>query len=127
MTGALKTFLSSLDVRDIGAHRWQLLAPFTVNANGGRVTVPTGFVTDFASVPRLPFAFMLFAHIGHRGAVVHDYLYQTAEVPRLDADRIFRELLEAEGVSEWRAAAMFLGVRAFGRKFYAANLTRKKA
>jgi hypothetical protein len=111
-------FLTTLDVRDIDDHKWLLLAPFVVDVEGAAIVVPEGFVTDFASVPRLPITYMLFANIGHRGAVVHDYLYSTGEVPREYADLIFKELLLAEGVGEFRANAMYLGVRAAGGMYY---------
>lgn len=114
-------FLTTLDVRDVDDHQWQLLAPFVVRVDDRAIPVPAGFVTDFASVPRLPVTFMLFGNIGHRGAVVHDYLYSTGERPRAEADRIFRALLEAEGVSAARAWAMYAGVRAFGGRYYQAG------
>lgn len=111
-------FLTTLDVRDIDDHKWQLLAPFVVGVDDHAIKVPTGFITDFASVPRLPFAFMLFGNIGHRGAVVHDFLYATGEHPRAECDEIFRALLIAEGVCNTRAWAMYQGVRTFGEPFY---------
>ena len=40
------------------------------------ITVPTGFLTDFASVPRMPFVFLLFGDVAHEAAVIHDYLYK---------------------------------------------------
>ena len=107
-------FLTTLDVRDIDNHYWQLLAPFVVKVDGKLIYVPAGFITDFASVPRLPLTFMLFGNIGHRGAVVHDYLYSTGEVSRAEADAIFKALLRAEGVGAFRAGAMYLGVRIGG-------------
>ena len=42
------------------------------------ITVPTGFFTDFASVPRMPFVFLLFGDVAHEAAVIHDYLYRKA-------------------------------------------------
>lgn len=114
-------FLTSLDVRDIDNHDWQLLAAFVVEVAGKLYRVPAGFVTDFASVPRLPLAFLLFGNVGHRGAVLHDWLYRSAGVPRADADAVFREVLKAEGVGAMRAGLMYAGVRAFGSNHYGAG------
>jgi len=40
------------------------------------VTVPAGFYTDWASVPRLPWVYMKYGNTGHEAALVHDYLYR---------------------------------------------------
>ena len=111
-------FLTTLDVRDIDDHKWQLLAPFVVEVEGALIKVPAGFITDFASVPRIPLTYMLFGNIGHRAAVVHDYIYSTGIFPREYADDVFKALLQAEGVGTVRSNVMYAGVRAFGSQFY---------
>ncbi|MEH6436709.1 DUF1353 domain-containing protein [Massilia sp. DD77] len=83
------------------------------------VVVPSGFVTDFASVPRLPFTFWLFGAVAQEAAVVHDHLYSTGEVSRKLADEVFAEASKACGVSAWRRGPMWLGVRLFGAGRYA--------
>ncbi|MCY1285259.1 hypothetical protein D9M70_341890 [compost metagenome] len=99
--------------------RWRLLAPFSyLDPDFGRVDVPAGFVTDFASVPRIPVIFDLIGAYGHAAALLHDYLYATGMVPRADADRIFRGALRASGIARWRAWLMWSGVRAGGRSRY---------
>jgi hypothetical protein len=82
------------------------------------VTVPAGFETDFASVPRLPFVYLLTGGTARKAAVVHDFLYHKSGVSRDDADAVFLEAMEVSGVSEWRAKLMYAGVRAFGWQFY---------
>ena len=111
-------FLTALDVRDIDDHKWQLLAPFVVDIEGSIIKVPAGFITDFASVPRLPVTFALFGNIGHRGAVVHDWLYSTGDRSREESDKILKALLLEEGVGKFRANAMYLGVRLAGGSHY---------
>lgn len=89
-----------------------LIDPFTVYTDElGSVTVPAGFETDFASVPRVPFALWLLAGVGDRASVVHDYLCRTRGVSREVADRVFVDVLSASGVSAWRRALFYLGVR----------------
>lgn len=83
-----------------------------------QIHVPTGFVTDFASVPRAPFTYWLFGGVGDEAAVVHDFLYEKALVTRDLADLVYGEALEACGVARWRRAAMVLAVQLFGRSRY---------
>lgn len=81
------------------------------------LSVPAGFVTDFASIPRA-----LWPVIGHpagpyvQAAVLHDCLYREPGmfVTRAKADAIFLEAMEVLGVSWWRRRAMWAAVRAFG-------------
>ncbi len=115
--------LTSLDVRKVGDKTWELLSPFVVtvvvDGKSYLIRVPPGFVTDFASVPRIPLAFWLFGGIGDYGAVVHDWLYTTREYPRWLADRIFQEvLIHVDKTSEFRAGTMHLGVRLGGGSAY---------
>ncbi len=111
-------FLTTLDVRYKAEKEWELLSPFVVVAGDKLIRVPPGFTTDFASVPRLPLAFWLFGNTGHRAAVVHDYLYVSKELPREEADAIFKALLEEEGAGWFRSNMMHLGVRVGGGAYY---------
>jgi hypothetical protein len=67
----------------------------------GKVTVPKGFVTDMASVPRVCWAFIAPFDVA-RAAVIHDLLYKNIRQyrwtwreddirePKLELERIFR-------------------------------------
>lgn len=111
--------LTSLDVRYIDGRNWMLLAPLIALVDGEKlIRVPDSFVTDFASVPRIPLAFWLFGNIGHRAAVVHDWLYSTGEVSREYADEVLKALLEEEGAGTIRANAMYAGVRLGGASHF---------
>ena len=85
---------------------------------GMTITVPAGFQTDMASVPRLPIVFLLFGNTSDEAAVVHDYLYSTKLVAREVADAVLREASLTTGVPRWRAQAMWAGVRMFGASHY---------
>jgi hypothetical protein len=79
------------------------------------VVVPKDFRTDFASVPRVIGAYLLFGGKGKRAAVVHDFLYSGGiEVSREMADAVFKEALLASGHSAFTAWAMHAGVRVGG-------------
>jgi uncharacterized protein YjaZ len=82
------------------------------------ITVPTGFETDYASIPRF---FQLFiSKLGrHRkAAVVHDYLYSYNNrykyLTRAQCDFVFLDGMIEEGVPRWKAYSMFNTVRIFG-------------
>ena len=85
------------------------------------VVVPADFLTDFASVPRLVGAYLLFGGKGKRAAVVHDWLYSGGvRVTREQADDVFREALLATGYSAFTAGAMYRGVRWGGASRFSA-------
>jgi hypothetical protein len=116
-------FLTPLDARRIedishdGRGTWMLLAPLVYESDlaGIRIEAPAGFVTDLASVPRLPFTYLLTGGIGHAAAVIHDCLYSTHTTTREMADDVFYEALRVLGVSRWQAWLMWAGVRIGGR------------
>lgn len=119
-------FITPLDCRKLdgqqkeGRALWRLLAPLSYRSQllGALITVPAGFITDFASVPRLPLTYLLAGDKAHEAAVVHDYLYTThavdgQAVTRAQADAVFREAISALKV---RAPGflMWLAVRVGG-------------
>ena len=108
------TFKSSLDARRT-ASGWELLGVLAATIDERDVYVPAGFVTDFASVPRLPFAFWLFGDSAHRAGVLHDWLYSQGE-PRRWCDAVFLAAMQAEGLLAWRRYPMWLAVRLFGAR-----------
>lgn len=118
----MSQFLTPLDARRIedtshdGRGTWQLLAPLVYQSDvaGITVTAPTGFVTDLASVPRLPFAYLLTGGVGHAAAVIHDALYITHVTTRETADNVFYEALLVLGIPRWQASLMWFGVRIGG-------------
>ena len=79
----------------------------------GVVRVPKGFKTDLASVPRLPFAYLVAGGTANSPAVVHDYLLVKG-VERATADKVFKEAMESTGVPWWRRWLMFGAVRVYG-------------
>ncbi len=121
-------FLSTLRTDRVGLASADriLLAPLVFSSEllDRYVVVPTGFVTDFASVPRAPFTYWLFGGVGDEAAVVHDFLYERGLVPREQADDVYLEALEACGVVKWRRLSMWAAVRAFGSSRYSGNVAQ---
>lgn len=118
----MSKFLSKLDVRLVdgdandGRGAWALDSDlvYASDVAGATFTVPRGYVTDFASVPRWPAAYWLFGDTSHAAAVIHDYLYTQKRVPRALADRVLREASAVSGVPAWRRWPMWLAVRLGG-------------
>jgi hypothetical protein len=122
-------FITDLDARkhtrDASADRrgtWALLSQlvFSSDVLQRKVIVPMGFVTDFASVPRIPVAYLLTGDCGHAAAVLHDWAYTSHLCTRSEADALFHEALLAGGEPRWRAWLMWLGVRIGGAGPYRA-------
>jgi hypothetical protein len=84
---------------------------FDTAVAGARIIVPPGFVTDFASVPRVPLAFMLVGDRAHVAATIHDFLYTTGIWHKNIADLVFKEAAIATGVAPKWAEIMYQGVR----------------
>lgn len=119
------TFLTELEVKSLpesdgGRSLWELVYPlvFVSDLHHEPITVREGFVTDFASVPRLPVVYLVMNDVGQPAAVVHDYLYRFHPVSRAKADAILDEALAALKVSWWRRKAMWTAVRLAGWSAY---------
>jgi hypothetical protein len=120
----VSSFLTTLDCRETNEFGglWTLLAPLAYDSDllGRIVTVPAGFVTDFASVPRLPIFYLAEGGKGNKAAVVHDWLYSSQAVDRKTADQVLREALICSGYSRATAAVFYAAVRIGGGSHWTA-------
>lgn len=109
-----------LQADDVDDGKWTVTAPLVYQSDVAKqtFTVPAGFVTDLASVPRLPVVYLLAGDTSSEAAVVHDYLYSTRCVPRDVADAVLREASAVTGVPAWRRFMMWAGVRIGGASHY---------
>lgn len=91
------------------------------------ITVPPGFVTDLASVPRFLRDRRAFDVNGasRRPAVLHDYLYATGMGGKDFADDIFRLALRSEGIGAVNAWAFYQAVHLFGGVPYQEHAARR--
>jgi hypothetical protein len=102
-----------------------VLAPVTwipESCQSKGITVPFGFVTDFASVPRLLWS--LFSPTGRYGyaAVFHDFVYWEQDaITRKETDRVFRDTMEELGVPAWQMLTLYAAVRLFGGAAWRGN------
>lgn len=83
------------------------------------ITVEDPFTTDFASVPRIPVAYICVGNIAHRPAALHDWCYRKGLYTRKISDSLFLEALHAEGwIPDYKCHVMFEGVKFFGSPCY---------
>lgn len=94
--------------------KWEVVEEYAVLVFGQEIIVPKGFKTDLASVPRLLWS--VFPPFGqhNNAAVVHDYLYKTKKISRVEADIIFLELMRLSRVGLIKRHLFFYAVRIFG-------------
>lgn len=122
------TFFDPLLLEFGDGREWKLIQAFRYWHDDGTLpgrsfTVPAGFETDFASVPR--FFWRVFPPTGRYGkaAVLHDFLYRTGAVPRREADAIFFDAMKSLGVFFPTRWLMWLAVRVFGWTAYRKSAT----
>jgi hypothetical protein len=111
------SFPDPLILGTLGAYKWEVYTNFTyITGSGARLSVPAGFITDLASIPRF-LQWLPHLHPNgrcRRSAVLHDWLYARKFQTRDGADLIFREALQAEGLSKRTATVYYWAVRLFG-------------
>lgn len=80
--------------------------------------IESGFVTDFASVPRSLWNILPPLGKHNRAALLHDWLYDNRIGTRKIADQLFYNAMVSDGVPKIKAYVMWLGVRIGGRKWW---------
>jgi len=100
---------------------------FSINLGGKRgwiqFNIEEGFMTDFASIPKVFRWFLDPVGAPHQiAAVAHDYLYASGwELSRLGADMVLRDAALEAGTSKFKAAVLYYAVRIGGRKAWNSN------
>ena len=89
--------------------------------DGREVVVPKGFVTDFASIPRLFWSILRPDGEYTYPAIIHDYLYWMQDRPRQEADDVFRSAMGDFSIDAPTANSIYLAVRAGGQSAWDTN------
>ncbi len=128
----MSKFLTPLKVEQIGARTWMLTDDLAYLSDRfrGIFIAPSGFQTDFASIPRGVWNLVPKEGIYNKVGVIHDAGYVnallTSELLSMDgprkrvftvksvADDLFEEGLKAVGVNRFQRWLMVLAVRKFG-------------
>jgi hypothetical protein len=97
---------------------------WTPNANQQQfaaVDVPVGFVTDFASIPRVFWSLLPTDGEYAYAAVIHDYLYWTQTRPRDFSDQIFKLVMQDFKIRPLTIEVIYRAVRLGGGSAWSQN------
>jgi hypothetical protein len=93
---------------------------YRVNNPEEVITVPVGYTTDLASIPRIFWVILPPQGQYIKAAVIHDYLCDLAKTDDdyMYADQVFYEAMRVSGVSYIKAKIMYLAVRSHHKISY---------
>lgn len=132
------TWIQKPSLQHVKGRQHIVTLPGMYEASDGTVyTIPAGFVTDGASVPRpLWWLYPPFGEDYEPAVVLHDYLYERAEqfpgsdhghMSRGEVDDLMNEASEAAGYRSSGRAVMHAGVRSGGWLAWRRHRNRAKA
>ncbi len=114
----MSSFTKPLIIKRVGNRTWELYKSFDYHVgsedSNDVITVPAGFKTDFASVPRFLWAILPPDGPYTGASVIHDYLYNQQKRTRKESDNIFLEAMGVLNVSSWKRYVMHKALRIFG-------------
>jgi hypothetical protein len=109
---------------------WRLEGEYRVNVSGFDFCIPSGFTFDLASIPRMLWWLIAPFELSVTAPLVHDFLYARGDkhykgsvsapkytqgaITRKDADNLFLEIMQGEGVVWLRRTLAYIAVRLFG-------------
>lgn len=104
-----------LSVQEHDDCQWLLTAPLHYQGRVDHYTVPSGFLTDFATVPKRLQGIVQATGRWTKAAVLHDWLctegIRCGLITSRDADGIFRRVMREEGVGFATRWCMWAAVR----------------
>lgn len=120
----MKPFPDRLILEDAGTRNgsrlFSLVQQFRYRSSYGTITVPAGFITDGASIPRC--FWNILAPFGEyfEAAIIHDFLYTEANrrFTRSQVDLIFKEAMFNVGIGWFTRGLIYRAVRLGGWRFY---------
>jgi len=108
-------FTSPLLVMRVSPVDWELVAPLAYQGQVDHWVIPSGYRTDFASVPWFVQWFVPRTGVWTLAAVLHDWLITdgipAGLVTSRQTDGVFRRVLREEGVGPVRRWSMWAAVR----------------
>ena len=109
--------ITKLKLKPINDSKCILEDDYIYSINGFLITVPKGFITDGASIPKsLQWLYNPFGRY-IKAAIVHDFLYSSYNntgINRTLADKIFRHIMQETGVDNRTVRRFYTAVRCFG-------------
>ena len=121
-------FLSDLVVKSLDDATWELTGALIYQSEllNQTIAVPAGFVTDLASVPRVPIIYEIWGDRAHHESVPHDWIYQTHVFPKELADKCFLEMMTVRLKPWYIKMPMYWGVVIGGPSAYESGPKRFK-
>lgn len=100
----------------VDGRHWIVRQPLTyrIGVSNDSVTVPPGFVTDFASIPQALQSIIRQNGLYILPAVVHDYLYWKQTCTRAQSDQILQFAMTENKVRDFHRIAIYDAVKAAG-------------
>ncbi|EBQ9424332.1 phage tail protein [Salmonella enterica subsp. enterica serovar Potsdam] len=126
----MSRFTTPATLEMLDHYLWRIHDPFEFylsDDNSDVISVPAGFITDLASVPRIFWTLLPPDGKYAKAAIIHDYLYDNALRTKKEADRIFLDGMTVLGVPEWKRTIMYYAVRLFGKGMYNRKTPANKA
>jgi len=113
----------------VDGRNWIVRQPlvYTIGVSQDSLTVPVGFVTDFASIPQVFHSLLRQNGFYLLPAVVHDYLYWNRTCTRDQADQILHLGMIENKVPGPQRVAIYAAVRAAGSFAWKANAQERAA
>lgn len=112
-------FSAPLDLRVWVPGEWVVLADTTYTSlSGASFTIPRGFITDLASIPKPAQAVMSIDDETRMPAALHDWLYCNQQLPRSEADALLLEALERAGSWWLKRRTIWSAVRTGGWVYF---------
>lgn len=113
--------ITKLKLKSINDGKCILEDDYIYSINGFLITVPKGFITDGASIPKsLQWIYDPYGKY-IKAAVIHDYLYSKYNdtgINRTLADKIFDFIMKETGVNAKTRRKFYVAVKYFGKIFW---------
>lgn len=118
----MSSFTEDLTVKALpSGQQWQVEREFTYyighRNSSDSVTIQQGFVTDFASIPRIFWSILPPFGKYTQAAVLHDYMCWKRKHSSRETHRVFLESMEVLGVPTWKRKIMYYAVKIFGPRW----------
>jgi hypothetical protein len=120
--------VTPLSITQIGKNTFMVRDPLIMTFKDGApaITVPAGFVTELASVPKRLHWWGGKTEVSMAPAIFHDYLYWTQACTRDEADAVMHVAMTALGAGNAKAAGTYKAVSSTGLTAFKSNGERRR-
>lgn len=106
-----------------GSALFKVTKPYRYHSSKGMITIPAGFTTDGASIPRVFWSILSPYGEYFPAALVHDFLYSPNNIwfNRKESDQLFLEAMYNIGIGWPMRGTIYSAVRSFGWRSFRGN------